>query len=149
MAQINSERHVLLQETPIDSGMVRRECPADGRFGGYVTFEGVVRSQNHGRQVDHIDYSAYQAMAYQQLDLIIAEAQERCGVEFVRMVHRLGRVSCGETAVILCCLGRHRREAFECCMQIMDQLKKDVPIWKKEFYTDGSYDWPRCQHDHD
>ncbi len=142
------ERHVLLQDQPIDLAGVRHECPNDGRFGGYVSFEGVVRSLNEGKAVDHIDYSAYDAMAYLQLEKIIAKAQAEHQVAFVRLVHRLGRVDCGQTAVVLICLGRHRREAYACSMQIMSQLKRDVPIWKKEYYRDGSFDWPRCHHDH-
>lgn len=137
-----------LKDTPLDVGALRRELPPLADCGGYVAFEGIVRNINHGRKVVRLDYEAYDALAEKELGRIAEQAAERFHLKFVRAVHRKGSLAIGDTAVVVQVLSRHRREAFEGCRFVIDQLKARVPIWKKEYYDDGSAVWTRC-HDHD
>jgi molybdopterin synthase catalytic subunit len=105
--------------------------------GGIVVFEGVVRDHARGKRVCYLEYDVYEEMAVEQIRIIIAEAQQRWGVEHVAVAHRFGRLEIGETGVIIVVASVHRSEAFEACRYIIDTLKQRVPIWKKEVTTDG------------
>src|SRR5690606_10689975 len=99
-------------------------------------------------RVVRLDYEAYETLATKEMRRISEQAAELFQLRFVRAVHRTGSLSIGESAVMIQTLSRHRREAFEGCRFIIDQLKARVPIWKKEHYDDGTAHWTRC-HDHD
>ena len=114
--------------------------------GGYAIFEGIVRNHNHGKKVSKLEYTCYEPLALKELNKILDEANEKFGTRFIEIVHRVGDLAIGEPAVFIHALTSHRREAFGACEYVIDELKKRVPIWKKEFYTDGTIDWPRCQH---
>ena len=114
--------------------------------GGTVQFEGVIRDHNHGKSVSYLEYSSYESMAAKELTNIGLSAVREFGVAHIDIVHRLGRLELGDTAVIIRVLSPHRNEAFAACKYVIDTLKKDVPIWKKEFYQDGTTDWPICNH---
>ncbi len=105
--------------------------------GGIVVFEGVVRDTARGKQVRYLEYEAYEEMAEQQIRTIVAEAQQRWGVERIAVAHRFGRLEIGEASVIIVVASPHRGEAFEACRYIIDTLKTTVPIWKKEVATNG------------
>jgi molybdopterin synthase catalytic subunit len=105
--------------------------------GGIVTFEGVVRNQARGKQVRYLEYDVYPEMAVAQIREIVAEAEQRWGVERVAIAHRTGRLEIGEASVIIVVATPHRSEAFEACRYIIDTLKARVPIWKKEVATNG------------
>jgi molybdopterin synthase catalytic subunit len=105
--------------------------------GGIVVFEGVVRDNARGKQVRYLEYEMYEEMAIEQIRTIIAEAQQRWGVERVAIAHRFGRLEIGEASVIIVVASPHRSEGFEACRYIIDTLKRTVPIWKKEVTTDG------------
>jgi molybdopterin synthase catalytic subunit len=105
--------------------------------GGIVVFEGVVRDHARGKQVRYLEYEVYEEMAREQIRTIIAEAQQRWGVERVAVAHRFGRLEIGEAAVIIVVASPHRAEAFDACRYIIDTLKATVPIWKKEVAIDG------------
>ena len=119
------------------------------RCGGYVVFEGMIRNVNHGKRVTHLEYEVYEPLAKKELRRICEYAAERFSLHYVRAVHREGRLSIGDTAVIIQTLSRHRREAFEGCRHVIDQLKARVPIWKKEYYDDGTSTWTQCHDHHD
>src|SRR5213595_2869819 len=110
---------------------------AHASAGGIVTFEGVVRYNARGKQVRYLEYDVYPEMAEQQIRTIVAEAQQRWGVERVAVAHRFGRLEIGEASVIIVVASAHRGEAFEACRYIIDTLKATVPIWKKEVATNG------------
>ena len=139
---------VRLQPDPIDVEALRRNRPVTGECGGYVAFEGVVRHHNEGRTVLKLFYEAYQSLALKELSRIASHAAAEHGVRFVEVVHRLGELQVGEVAVVVHVYSHHRQEAFLACMDVIDQLKKTAPIWKKEFYADGSTAWPRCHDQH-
>jgi molybdopterin synthase catalytic subunit len=106
--------------------------------GAYVLFVGIVRDHSKGRQVTGLEYDVYPPLATAQLEKIILETKNRWGLACA-VLHRHGYIAIGETAVVVCVASPHRAEAFEACAWVMDTIKKDVPIWKKEFATDGTY----------
>lgn len=110
----------------------------DPRDGGLCLFAGVVRNENAGRVVSHLEYEAYEDMARPLMDEIARETLERWPVTRVEMVHRLGRLEIGEASVAVAVTAPHRDAAFAACRHAIDALKSRVPIWKKEYYADGS-----------
>jgi molybdopterin synthase catalytic subunit len=137
-----------LQVDPIVPTELRAALPRLPECGGYVCFEGVIRNANHGKAVVRLDYEAYEELAQKELTRIAEFAAERFGLRYVSAVHRRGRLEIGDTAVMIQVLSRHRREAFEGCRYVIDQLKARVPIWKREHYEDGSSTWTMC-HEHE
>jgi molybdopterin synthase catalytic subunit len=106
--------------------------------GAVVSFEGTVRNHNAGRRVLTVEYEAYEAMAYDQLEILACEALSRWALTGVAISHRTGLIPIGEAAVVIAVSSVHRREAFEACSHIIDRLKNVVPIWKKETTEEGS-----------
>lgn len=106
--------------------------------GAVATFVGTVRSPNRGKEVLHIEYSAYEPMAEQVLDAIEAELRDRYPEIGVAALHRLGRIGVGDASVVVAVAAPHRQEALQACSDWIEQMKVRVPIWKKEFYSDGS-----------
>ena len=139
---------VKIQETPLDPTELRRTLPPLPDCGGYVAFEGLVRNVNHGKAVVRLDYETYDELALKEMRRIAEQAAERYRLSFVRCIHRQGSLAIGDVAVVVQALTRHRREAFEGCRYVIDQLKARVPIWKKEYSDDGSSVWSQCSHEH-
>ena len=104
--------------------------------GGIVTFTGTVREQSRGKQVLRLEYEAYGEMAEKVLARIVEQAREKFGAS-VAIHHRTGALAIGEVAVVIAAAAAHRAEAFDACRFAIEELKKDVPIWKKEFTIDG------------
>ncbi|MCC7228859.1 MAG: ThiF family adenylyltransferase [Fimbriimonadaceae bacterium] len=113
--------------------------------GGFVTFEGKVRTQNEGRPVEFLEYEAFEEMAEAEGRDLLQEAKDRFELEWVEAVHRVGKLAIGETAVWIGCAAAHRREAFLACEFLIDELKHRLPIWKKEHYSDGPSEWVNLQ----
>jgi len=108
-----------------------------GAEGAVVTFEGTVRNHTAGRATLCLDYECYEPMALKtmaQIGLSLAAGRQ---IERVAMVHRLGRLLIGDTSVAILVTAAHRRPAFEAALEAIDQLKKRVPVWKKEHFLDG------------
>lgn len=105
--------------------------------GGLVTFTGNVRGETHGRRVLRLEYEAYGPMAERALARIGAEVGAAHGAA-VAVVHRVGVLQPGEAAVVIACAAPHRTPAFRACEQVLERLKQDVPIWKREVFEDGS-----------
>jgi molybdopterin synthase catalytic subunit len=106
-------------------------------LGGVVTFTGTVRDETRGRRVVRLEYEAYREMAEKKLAEIGAAVAAAHGVE-VAIVHRVGVLSPGDAAVVIACAAPHRTAAFRACEECIERLKKDVPIWKREVFEDGS-----------
>ncbi|MBK7861725.1 MAG: molybdopterin converting factor subunit 1 [Archangiaceae bacterium] len=104
--------------------------------GGVVTFSGAVRDATRGRAVLRLEYEAYGEMAVKQLEALGAQAAQRFGARLA-IVHRVGTLVPGELAVVIAASAPHRAEAFAACAFAIEELKRDVPIWKKEVYEDG------------
>lgn len=109
-----------------------------GEDGAVVAFDGIVRNNTRGRQTLYLDYEAYEEMAAKQMRELAEEARSRFAVRHVTIVHRLGRLTVGETSVLIVVASAHRAAAFETCRWLIDTLKKTVPIWKKETFADGA-----------
>lgn len=111
------------------------ERPEDGAI---VIFDGIVRNNSRGRATLYLDYEAYESMALKQLQEMAAEATARFSIRNLAIVHRLGRIEVGESSVLIAVFSAHRAAAFDACRWLIDTLKKTVPIWKKEHFTDGA-----------
>ncbi|TGN08499.1 molybdenum cofactor biosynthesis protein MoaE [Leptospira ilyithenensis] len=115
-------------------------------MGGYVFFAGIVRNINEGRQVTHLEYEAYPEMANRMIGDIINDAKKQWDLQFADCIHRLGVLHIGEVAVIVTTGAVHRDEAYLANRYIIDRVKHEVPIWKREYYIDGSSEWSKgCQ----
>jgi molybdopterin synthase catalytic subunit/molybdopterin converting factor small subunit len=106
-------------------------------LGGLVTFTGVVRDATGGRRVVRLEYQAYLGMAERMLARI-AEEVGRSHNGRVSIVHRIGVLHPGEAAVVVACAAPHRAQAFRACEEVVERLKREVPIWKREVFADGS-----------
>lgn len=120
----------------LDVGAIaRRVVPVN--CGAIVTLDGFVRQFTKGRETEYLVYEAYQPMALKEMEKLVARAHEEFEIENVGIVHRLGKLEIGETSVVISVASPHRRAAFEACEWLIKELKRTVPIWKKEVYADG------------
>jgi len=112
---------------------------ADPGVGAVVTFVGVVRGETDGREVRCLEYEAYSEMAEEMLRQIGAEICARWPlIREVAIVHRVGRLQVGETAVVIALSAAHRQDTFDALRYAIDRLKEIVPLWKKEMWADGA-----------
>ncbi len=127
-------------EHPIDAASLLAQvaAPSDGAV---LLFVGVVRERNEGREVGHLDYQAYPTMAEAVLREIVTEARDRWETGEIAAVHRIGRLEIGEASVAIAVAAPHRAEAYEASLYIIEELKKRVPVWKREGYLDGDSEW--------
>jgi molybdopterin synthase catalytic subunit len=129
-----------LVRAPIDPiAMVRAvSSPANGAV---LLFLGSVRQVNDGRSVTGIDYSAYEAMAQRELEAIVAEASARFDGADVAVQHRLGELAVEDVSVAIAVGHAHRGAAYDVSRFVIEELKRRVPIWKREHYVDGTREW--------
>ena len=132
-----------LSNSPLDPGALTQRV-ANRAAGGFVSFEGWVRDHHEGRAVDHLEYEAYPALCLSAGQEIVREALKRFQLRNALAVHRTGALSIGEIAVWVGVSCDHRKEAFDACEWIIDSIKHVLPIWKKEFFPDGTSHWVRC-----
>ena len=130
---------IKITRDPLDDAAVRELVGAatHASDGGVVTFEGVVRDHARGKRIRYLEYDAYPEMAEERMTAIATEVAARWQTDHVAIVHRIGRLEIGETAVLIVVAAPHRHEAFEAAEQIMDRIKEVAPIWKKEVAEDG------------
>lgn len=114
--------------------------------GAVSTFMGVVRNHQNGKCVKTLYYECYQTMAEKQIRLIVDRIRERWSVHDIFVQHRIGWLEVGEIAVVIAVHSAHRDEAFAACRSIIDEIKRTVPIWKKEVYEDDTSEWVYCPH---
>jgi molybdopterin synthase catalytic subunit len=134
---IVDENLCALVRTTIETSeiVVQLKAPPDGAV---VVFEGIVRNHSGNRSTLYLEYEAYEAMAIAKMRGIGAEMREKFSIRRYAMIHRLGRLEIGETAVVVAVCSAHRAAAFDACRFGIDTLKRNVPIWKKEFFRDGA-----------
>lgn len=133
-------------EIPLSTALVRGPLPeppswSDTAIGAVVRFEGITRAHTPaapGRRVVRLEYEAYEEMAEARLAAIAREAVERWDLRGIEIVHRLGNVPVGEASVRVLAAAAHRDAAFIACRFAIDTVKRSAPIWKKEFFDDGS-----------
>lgn len=109
--------------------------------GAVVLFLGTVREMTGDKQTSSLDYEAYPEMAESRMRAIVQEAQEKWDLQEVAAVHRLGHMGLGEISVAVAVSAAHRKEAFAAGRYVIDTIKDDVPIWKKENWADGTTEW--------
>lgn len=121
------------------------ETANDGsETGASVLFLGIVRDHSESRSVLFLEYEAYEAMAEQMLRELVREAYRHWPIQEVRLVHRLGQVEVGEIAVAIEVRSAHRDEAYAASRFLIEEIKHNVPIWKKEYFADGTSTWRHC-----
>jgi molybdopterin synthase catalytic subunit len=109
--------------------------------GAALLFVGVVRNHADGRSVSGMRYDAYVEMAQRVLEEITNEAADRLGTDRLAVEHRMGELDIGDVSVAIAVSSPHRAEAFEASRYVIEEIKKRLPVWKKEHYADGSADW--------
>jgi molybdopterin synthase catalytic subunit len=126
-----------IQETPLrlDALLAETERPD---CGGLVVFSGDVRDHHDGKHVLRLIYTAHVPVADRVIREIEDEAVLECGAAVCRIVHRIGPLAIGEPAVLVVARAAHRAEAFAAARYGIDEVKQRVPIWKEEFYDDGT-----------
>ena len=111
------------------------------RNGASLLFVGTVRDVNDGSPVTALDYSAYTAMAETELAAIVLEASERWSTPDIVVEHRIGNLALGDASVAIAVAHPHRGEAYEASRYIIEELKRRLPVWKREHYVDGRSEW--------
>jgi len=129
----------IVQE-PIDPAHILSLIGADCD-GASILFLGVVRDHNDGRSVGGVRYDAYDEMAARVLSEIVEEAARSAGTDRIAAVHRVGDLKVGEVSVVIAVSSPHRAEAYDASRYIIEEIKKRLPVWKKERYSDGAEQW--------
>ena len=124
----------------IDPAGLTAEVAHDGN-GAAVLFLGTVRDTNDGRSVTGIEYSAYRSMAERELATIVAEATSEFGTTDIVVEHRVGTLEIGEVSIAIAVAHPHRGAAYDASRYVIEQIKRRVPIWKREHYADGTREW--------
>lgn len=133
-----ADAHDFFQLTtdPIDVGAVARRVVLP-ECGATVTLDGYAREWTRGRRTLYLVYEAYAPMAMREMERLGRQAHGKFEIAHIGIVHRTGRLDIGETSVVIAVSAPHRHAAFETCEWAIRELKRTVPIWKKEFFEDG------------
>ena len=129
----------LLRDEPVSLDRVVEEVRSDDA-GAIATFTGTTRVHSRGRTVTHLDYEAYEGMAEKVMEEIAESLRAKYQLTAIAIHHRIGRVSIGETSVVIAVSAPHRQDALAACKDAIDELKERVPLWKKEVY-EGGEEW--------
>ena len=132
LKHISRIQDTVFSQADFDSIEAFPEC------GGIGVFIGAVRNHHEGKAVKALKYTAYAPVAEKMIRQIEQEIQAKYDVSYVRVVHRIGSLDIGDTAIIAMAYAPHRREAFAACEEAVERVKHEVPVWKEEFYMDGS-----------
>ena len=136
----DSNIYVQIIDTPIQWAQLTEKV-ANPDVGAHGWFVGVTRRTTGPRVTETLAYEAHVPMATRELEKLAAAAIENFSLFQVVIVHRIGEVPVGEASVVVGCSSAHRPETFEALAWIMETLKSEVPIWKREQYVDGSTEW--------
>ena len=134
-----------LTEDPISLGRFFDYVP-QASCGAVSSFVGIVRDEDRGKRVKKLRYECYPSMAEKMVARLIREAQNRWSVRDVRVLHRVGDLAIGDAAVAVAVSSAHRDDAFAACRFMIEGIKTKVPIWKKQFFEDGTEEWVLCNH---
>jgi molybdopterin synthase catalytic subunit len=132
--------HAAIVHDPIRTDSVLAHVGSD-EDGAAVLFLGMVRDHADGRPVTGMTYESYEEMAEPVLREIATEAARRIGSDRVAVVHRVGDLAIGEVSVAIAVSSPHRAEAFDASRYVIEEIKKRLPVWKKEHYADGEPEW--------
>jgi molybdopterin synthase catalytic subunit len=139
---VSGEDIIEIRAEAIDVGNIVAAV-GDGDAGGVAIFLGTTRRDTgeRGQTLLALDYQAYEAMALEQMRQLSIEARNRWPIRKIAIIHRVGRVEIGQPSVAIAVSSPHRGQAFEACRFLIDSLKHQVTIWKKEVWGDGSATW--------
>ena len=125
---------------PLDITALLRDAHHPGA-GAVVLFSGEVRDSNRGRDVAYLEYESYAPIASKMMGMILSEAREKWSLHIAIAQHRTGKVGIGDTAVVVITASAHRSEAYAANRYIIDRIKHEIPVWKCEYFADGSHEW--------
>ncbi len=125
-----------LTREPIDLNQLMKEV-TDPKAGGIVTFLGTTRNHSEGKEVRYLEYESYESMAEKMIDDLVKQAYQKWQLHHIALQHRLGRIELTEPSIAIYVSSSHRAEAYAASRFLIDEIKKKVPIWKKEYFTDG------------
>lgn len=140
MHEDNEKIFARITTSPLSADSAYQFCLSPEN-GAVDIFIGTVRNEFGGRPVEQIDYQAYPDMAEKILRTILQSACGQWPLNKVYAVHRIGLLKVTEASIVVAVGAGHRGEAFEACRWIMEAIKRDLPVWKKEFFADGSVEW--------
>ena len=126
---------VQTQDIDIKQLMALQDLP---ECGGLALFVGTVRNHHQGKAVARLKYTAYIPLANKLIRQIEQDIAQKYAIPYVRVIHRIGDLAIGDVAIYAIARSAHRREAFAACEDAVERVKHEVPIWKEEFYCDGS-----------
>ncbi|MDT3767376.1 molybdenum cofactor biosynthesis protein MoaE [Gleimia hominis] len=126
-------------DRPIDPQIITAEVTED-KAGAIVTFTGVVRNHDDGRAVTDIDYSAHPTAA-RVIGEILGDIAGREGAHAISCVHRTGHLTVGDVAMVAVVAASHRAQAFSTVALLVDEVKRRLPVWKKQQFPDGTHEW--------
>ena len=129
-----------ITEKPIDLNILLLGAGSSGT-GALVIFTGQTRNIHNGKGVSYLEYEAQKSMAEKSIEEILDSAKRKWNLTYASALHRIGRVDIGEASVVVITSSAHRNEAYEANRFIIDTMKAQTPVWKKEYYTDGSNTW--------
>jgi molybdopterin synthase catalytic subunit len=132
--------HELISAQPINVPAVF-SAVHDPKAGAVVLFSGEVRNHSHGKNVSYLEYEAYEHLAAKIMAEILEEAKKKWKLHKAICIHRTGKVAVGESAILVITCSSHREAAYAASRYIVDRVKHEAPIWKKEFFEDGSSEW--------
>ncbi|AFM13128.1 molybdenum cofactor biosynthesis protein MoaE [Turneriella parva] len=139
-----------LTEKPIDLSRVlamAKSMPSSSQIGARVIFSGEIRGFSHGKDVSQLEYTAHKPLAEKHMLEVVRAAAAEYPLIAALCVHRLGMLEVGESAVVVITCGRHRTETYAANQYIINRVKAETPIWKREFFTDGTSMWgENCHH---
>ncbi len=125
---------------PIDTAAVLASVQSEA-CGAAVLFVGTTRKMTGGRETTKLNYECYEDMAVRKMEELTDQAKSKWPVERISVVHRVGTVALGETSIAIAVSSPHRQASFTAAEWLIDEIKKQVPIWKQEFWADGATEW--------
>jgi len=134
--------HAAVSAEPLDADALWARA-AVPRAGGVVVFHGVVRDHDHGRAVTSLEYAGHPT-AGGVLAEVVAETAAEPEVLAVVAEHRVGTLAVGDTALVAVVACAHRGAAFEACGRLVDEIKRRLPVWKRQVFADGTDEWVDC-----
>ncbi|GAI15355.1 unnamed protein product [marine sediment metagenome] len=132
--------HVEITEEDIDTSAIIENIKSSSA-GGIATFTGTVRDVSGGKKVVAIEMEAYDEMALDKLKEVASQAKDKFDIVDIAIVHRVGRMEVGETIVFIAVSAAHRAPGFDAARFAIDEIKRVVPLWKREIFEDGTGEW--------
>ena len=129
-----------ITDKPIDIDKLLHKAHHPGA-GGVVLFCGEVRDNHAGKAVKHLLYESYAPLAEKIIREIVQTAIKKWNLQYAASIHRIGRLKISACAVAVVTAHTHRKEAYEANQYIIDRIKHEAPIWKCEYYEDGTHEW--------